>query len=218
MPARDPIRALHVFPLFGPDLVNGSERYAWMLTQSLAGLGVEIDVFTTCSGSVRQKSGFSLDWPRDFPAGPSRLDGIRVTRFPARPMPAAAGWLAARLLDRHVHYARLKLGPAPAGGSPDLALYQHRIMASQPRLSNLLMLLSLGPLSLPLFNAVRRRAHDYDVILVSFLPLLSVPAVVRIGRARRRPVVVLPRSTPTISRTTPAFSAAPSPVRMPSCP
>jgi glycosyltransferase involved in cell wall biosynthesis len=192
MPAGDPIRALHVFPLFGPDLPNGSERYAWMFTQSLAALGVAIDVFTTCSGSVRQKSGFSLEWPRDFPDGTTEMDGIRVTRFPARSMPAATGWLAARLLDRHVHYARLKLGPVPEDGSPDLPLHQHRIMASQSWLSNLLMLLSLGPASLPLYRAVWRHAQRYDIILVSFLPLFSVPAVVRIGRARRCPIAVLP--------------------------
>lgn len=192
MPARDRIRALHVFPLFGPDLLNGSERYAWMLTRSLAALGVDIDVFTTCSRSIRQKSGFSLEWPRDFPAGTSEVEGLRVTRFPALSMPAAPGWLAARLLDRHVHYARLKLGPVPEDGSPDLALYQHRVMASQSRLSNLLLLLSLGPASLPLYRAVWRNAHRYEIILVSFLPLLSVPAVVRIGRARHRPVAVLP--------------------------
>jgi glycosyltransferase involved in cell wall biosynthesis len=192
MPARDPIRALHVFPLFGPDLLNGSERYAWMLTQSLAALGVEIDVFTSCSRSVRQKSGFSLEWPPDFPAGTSQLEGIRMTRFPVLSMPGTTGLLAARLLDRHVHYARLKLGPVPEDGSPDLALYQHRIMASQARLSNLLMILSLGPVSFPLLKAVWRNAHRYEIILVSFFPLLSVPAVVEIGRARGRPVAVLP--------------------------
>ncbi len=184
-----PIRALHIFPLFGPDLPNGSERYAWMLTQSLAALGVEVEVYTTCSASVSQKSGFTLNWPRDYQAGVTEADGLRITRFPANTMPVFTGWLAARLLDRHVHYARLKLGPVPAEGSPDLALYQHRIMASQAWFSNLLMVLSLGPMSMPLYRAVRRNAHKFDVILVSFFPLLSVPAVVRIAKS---PVVVLP--------------------------
>jgi glycosyltransferase involved in cell wall biosynthesis len=163
-----------------------------MLTQSLAALGVEVDVYTTCSGSVSQKSGFTLNWPQDYPAGSGTVDGIRITRFFAGTMPAFTGWLAARLLDRHVHYARLKLGPVPPEGSPDLALYQHRIMASQSWSSNFLMLASLGPVSLPLYRAVRRNARNYDVILVSFFPLLSVPAIVRAARSRHRPVVVLP--------------------------
>lgn len=187
-----PIRALHIFPLFGPDLPNGSERYAWMLTQSLAALGVEVDVYTTCSGSVKQKSGFTLNWPLDYPQGTTELEGFRITRFPANTMPVFTGWLAARLLDRHVHYARIKQGPVPAEGSPELALYQHRIMASQPWFSNLLMILSLGPMSMPLYRAVRRNAHNFDVILVSFFPLLSVPFVVRIAKDKNVPVVVLP--------------------------
>jgi glycosyltransferase involved in cell wall biosynthesis len=141
---------------------------------------------------VSQKSGFTLNWPRDYPAGTTTMDGVRVTRFPANTMPRFTGWLAARLLDRHVHYARLKLGPVPPEGSPALAMYQHRIMAAQPWLSNLLMILSLGPISIPLFRAVRRNAARFDVLLVSFFPLFSVPAIVRIAKGKRRPVAVLP--------------------------
>jgi glycosyltransferase involved in cell wall biosynthesis len=174
--------------MFAPDLPNGSERYAWMLTEALADLGVEVDVYSTCSRSVSQKSGFTLNWPRDFAAGNSVEGGIRVTRFPAVTMPAAMGWLAARLLDRHVHYARLKLGEAPA----DLALYQHRIMASQSWFGAFLILACLGPVSVRLWRAMWNNARKYDIILVSFFPLLSVPAVVRIARMRGVPVVVLP--------------------------
>lgn len=163
-----------------------------MLTQALATTGVDVDVYTTCSRSVSQKSGFTLNWPRDFPAVTEETDGIRVTRYHARTSSVWMGWLAARLLDRHVHYARLKLGPVPADGSPDLALYQHRIMAGQPWLSNLLMMLSLGPVSLSLFKDVWRKARKYDVILVSFFPLFTIPAIVRLGRICRLPVVVLP--------------------------
>jgi glycosyltransferase involved in cell wall biosynthesis len=163
-----------------------------MLTRALLDAGVAADVYTTCSKGVRQKSGFTLDWPNDFAAGASEVDGVHVTRFRTFTMPSFTGWLAARLLDRHVHYARLKLGPVPADGSPELALYQHRIMATQSWFSNLLMLLSLGPISLGLLKAVWRNARRYDVILASFFPLFSIPAVVRIGRARGVPVVVLP--------------------------
>jgi glycosyltransferase involved in cell wall biosynthesis len=163
-----------------------------MLTDALVAAGVDVDVFTSCSRSVSQKSGFTLNWPADFPPGTTQIDDIRITRYPARTSPVWMGWLAARLLDRHVHYARLKLGPVPPDGSPDLALYQHRVMAGQPWLSNLLMMLSLGPVSLSLFKDIWRKAREYDVILVSFFPLLTVPAIVRLGRIYRLPVVVLP--------------------------
>jgi glycosyltransferase involved in cell wall biosynthesis len=163
-----------------------------MLTQALVAAGVEIDVYTTCSRSVSQKSGFTLNWPRDFATGTAESDGIHITRYPARTSPAWMGWLAARLLDRHVHYARLKRGPVPAGGSSDLALYQHRIMAGQSWFGNLLMMLSLGPVAMSLYKDVWRNKQKYDVILVSFFPLLSVPAIVRLARICRLPVVVLP--------------------------
>jgi glycosyltransferase involved in cell wall biosynthesis len=186
------IRALHVFPLFGPDLPNGSERYAWMLTHALAAVGIDLEVYTTCSRSVSQKSGFTLNWPQDFPVGASESDGLQITRFRARTSPSWMGWLAARVLDRHVHYARLKLGPVPADGSPDLARYQHRVMASQSWLGNLLMMISLGPISLSMFKEVWRNSRKFDVILVSFFPLFSVPVIVRLARACKLPVVVLP--------------------------
>ena len=163
-----------------------------MLTQALVASGVDVDVYTTCSRSVSQKSGFTLNWPHDFFTGTFETDKIRVTRYRARTSPVWMGWLAARLLDRHVHYARLKLGPVPPDGSPELAIYQHRIMAEQPWLSNLLMMLSLGPISFSLFKDIWRKARDYDVILVSFFPLLTVPAIVRLGKLCRLPVVVLP--------------------------
>jgi glycosyltransferase involved in cell wall biosynthesis len=163
-----------------------------MLTQALAEAGLEVEVYATCSRSVSQKSGFTLIWPQDFPAGTTTEGGLRITRFPARTSPAWMGWLAARLLDRHVHYARLKLGPVPADGSPDLAYYQHRIMAGQSWLGNLLMMISLGPMAPSMFKEVWRNAHKFDVILVSFFPLLSIPVAVRLARACKVPTVVLP--------------------------
>ena len=163
-----------------------------MLTEALVAAGVEVDVYTTCSRSVSQKSGFTLNWPADFPEGTQVEGGVRVRRFKARTSPVWMGWLAARLLDRHVHYARLKLGAAPVDGSPDLALYQHRIMAGQSWWSNLLMMVSLGPLSMTLFKEVWRQARSYDVVLVSFFPLLTVPVMVKLARACKLPVVVLP--------------------------
>jgi glycosyltransferase involved in cell wall biosynthesis len=163
-----------------------------MLTQALISSGVDVDVYTTCSRSMSQKSGFTLNWPLDFPFGSSEIDGIRITRFRARISPTWMGWLAARLLDRHVHYARLKQGTAPADGSPDLAFYQHKIMAAQSWLSNLIMMISLGPLAPSLYKEVWRKAQNYDVVLVSFFPLLSVPVIVRLAKTRKVPVVVLP--------------------------
>ena len=183
------IRALHVFPLFGADLPNGSERYAWALTHALVDLGVEVDVYATCSRSVRQKSGFTLNWPHDLDAGRTEIRaGLSLRRFSTITMPAWAGWLAARLLDRHVDYARRTLGAAPEP-TAGLAAYQHRVMATQGWACAALMLLCLGPVSPGLYWNVWRKAASYDVILVSFFPLLSIPVVAQGARA---PVVALP--------------------------
>jgi glycosyltransferase involved in cell wall biosynthesis len=80
----------------------------------------------------------------------------------------------------------------PPDGSPDLAIYQHKIMKAQSWFSNLLMMMSLGPVTMSLFKEVWRNSRKFDVILVSFFPLLSVPAMVRVARFCGLPIVVLP--------------------------
>jgi glycosyltransferase involved in cell wall biosynthesis len=147
-----------------------------MLTEALAAQGVEIDVYTTCSGSVKPKRGLAFAWPKDYPGGPSALAGFRVTRFPVNELPGFLGLLAARLLDGHVG--------------------MRQPIQELPWLANILMLLGFGPISLPMFRALKRDAPNYDVILVSFVPMLTVPAAVRITAETKRPVVVLPLAQP----------------------
>jgi glycosyltransferase involved in cell wall biosynthesis len=193
MDSSRPIRALHVFPLFGPDLPNGSERYAYLLTKELVRAGVHVDVFTTCARRIVVKDGFSLQWPNECAPGISRDGDLRIERFPTNiTTPASMGRLALRQLLKHVARRQRKLGPQPEDGSPLLPMYQHQAMAGQSRWSDWLGIASRGPLSLPLWSAVWRRLPHYDVVLVSFFPLFSVPAVVHLARARNKPAVVLP--------------------------
>ena len=76
------IRALHVFPLFGPDLTNGSEQYAYHLTQALARLPVTVDVAATQARQMRLTALFAAHWRSEYPAGLDLHNGVRVRRFP----------------------------------------------------------------------------------------------------------------------------------------
>jgi len=43
-----------------------------------------------------------------------------------------------------------------------------------------------------MYRELKARIHEYDVVLVSFFPLLTVPAVVRTAKRAGKPVIVLP--------------------------
>ena len=184
------IRALHVFPLFGADLPNGSERYAYLLTRELS-KRADIQVFTTCARGARWKAGLALEWHDEFPPGSSQLEGFSVRRFRTPfSIPKLIGQAAEWLSARHVERQRRRLGLAmDAQLTPEQC---HAIMARQNRWSDRLGLLSRGPLSLGLYLALWRALPDADVVLVTFFPLLSVPAVVWMARRRGKPVIVLP--------------------------
>src|SRR5260221_6244947 len=76
------IRALHVFPLFGPELTNGSERYAYQLTHALARLPVSVEVATTQARQMRLPALFAAQWRNEYPGGLDTQTGINVWRFP----------------------------------------------------------------------------------------------------------------------------------------
>jgi glycosyltransferase involved in cell wall biosynthesis len=184
---------MHVFPLFGPDLPNGSERYAYLLTKELVRAGVHVDVLTTCARRIAVKDGFSLLWPNEYPPGISHDGDLRIERFPTNlAMPASVGRQALRSFERHIARQERRLGRRPEEGSPLLPMYLHQVMTGQSRWSDWLGTISRGPLSVPLLHAVWRQLSHYDLVLVSFFPLFSVPAVVSLARARKKSAVVLP--------------------------
>ena len=72
------MRALHVFPFFGPDLVHGGESHAYMLSKKLVELGVEVDVLATLSKRARATSAFSLEFTNEYEHDGAYMDGKRV--------------------------------------------------------------------------------------------------------------------------------------------
>jgi hypothetical protein len=57
------MNVLHIFPQFTPDLLNGSERYEYMLSRKLLELGVDVHVLTTRTRNAHQTAAFISAWP-----------------------------------------------------------------------------------------------------------------------------------------------------------
>ena len=95
------MRALHVFPFFGADLVHGGEAHAYMLSKKLVELGVEVDALATLSRGAQATSAFSLAFPRDYELRFEESDGIAIHRFPASmALPARVGHMLSRIVFR----------------------------------------------------------------------------------------------------------------------
>ena len=76
------MKALHVFPMFGSELIGGSDYVQFHLSQELVRLGVEVEVLTTCTRTLQPIVAFGLGWPHHYPPGATAIDGMRVHRFP----------------------------------------------------------------------------------------------------------------------------------------
>ncbi len=63
---------------YGTDFVGGAEVSLRKMALVLAAAGHQVEVFTTCTRAEG-------DWSNELPAGTTRIDGIRVHRFPIDP-------------------------------------------------------------------------------------------------------------------------------------
>lgn len=121
-----------VVPRYGPDVLGGAETFARQLAAHLPAAEFDVTVLTTCARDLRS-------WHNVFPAGESRLDGVRVLRFPVEWRPTRR---IAALLDRinrgepvglddqttwlevgQAHSPELYLHLARCGASYDLLLF-----------------------------------------------------------------------------------------------
>ena len=181
------LRALHVFPLFGRELTNGSEYYAYQLSRQLAALGVQVDVLTTRARSFRSSSWLSLRWEGpDLPAS-EHTDGLAIFRFPVLSMPRPLGRLLSRLVLRRW---RSEAAQPPVGQSP--AEQHYRRASARPIAYDLMMMAGLGPWSPALLAQLSRAVAGYDVVLVGFMPLALTWQVRRLAERRGTPIVLLP--------------------------
>ena len=72
---KSPRRVAIVSPRFGPGFAGGAERSLASMAHALAGVGWDVEVFTTCNEHDHQ-------WRDVLPKGTTRLEGLLVHRFP----------------------------------------------------------------------------------------------------------------------------------------
>jgi len=185
------LRALHVFPLFGSDLTNGSERYEYMLTRKLVERGVRVDVLTTRSKRLRPTSAFSLAWVSDDGPVAQHADGIHIWRFPATfSLLARVGHACSRLIFRRWKKEEARHGTMMKGSRHLVDHYYMRAL-ERPSVYDWMTVLGHGPHSLSLLGRLIRTIRDYDVILVGFMPFALIWQVTHLARLFKKPVVVL---------------------------
>src|SRR5215470_3671196 len=111
------MRALHVFPMFGADLTNGSEQYTYHLSRGLARLPVQVQVVATQARELRQSALFSIQWRSAPVAATEEADGLLVHRFPVTlSLPALLGRGFSRLVWRRWQAELAQAGPLPTSG------------------------------------------------------------------------------------------------------
>lgn len=186
------MKVLHVFPQFGPELFNGSERYEYLLSKKLVDLGLEVDVLTTWTKHSFQTSAFSSAWPCDSDEHSEIIDGMRVQRFPVSfsLSPRMGHTLSRSILKRWQREER-QYG-LMLKGSRNLVPYYHRRALERPRYYDLLMALGRGPYSIRLLRHLAANVRSYDALMVGFVPFALIWQVIAVARAFRKPVVLLP--------------------------
>jgi glycosyltransferase involved in cell wall biosynthesis len=186
------MKALHVFPMFGADLIGGSDYVQFHLSRELARLGVEVEVLATCTRSLLPRAAFGISWPAHYTRGAERIDGMQVRRFPVTWSPSApAAYAISRLVvDR---WRREEAAASrPEKGSDEALGDMHRRALSRPIIYDYLALLGRGPHSRGLVAAARRAVAECDVVLAGFMPFATLWYMTRIARRARKPVILLP--------------------------
>jgi glycosyltransferase involved in cell wall biosynthesis len=177
--------------MFGPDLVNGSERHEYLLSKKLAELGVLVDVLTTQTRQSRQTSAFSSAWPAEYPERVEILDGMRVERFPVSfSLSPGLGRALSRSMLRRWAREEQRFGTM-LKGSRGMFDYYYRRAVQRPLIYDYMMLAARGPHSARLFARLLTTIRRYDVVLVGFVPFALTWHALVAARILRRPAVLL---------------------------
>jgi glycosyltransferase involved in cell wall biosynthesis len=186
------VKVLHIFPQFTPDLLNGSERYEYMLSSKLAERGVEVDLWTTRTKNAYPTAALSSAWPDEHPSGPSHVDGISIRRFPVSfQVGPRLGRALSRTMFRRWEREERRLGTMVRGSRGFVDYYCQRAR-SRPRIYDWLMLAARGPCSFSLLAHLTANVRKYDALMVGFTPYALMPQAVAIGAMMRRPVIIPP--------------------------
>lgn len=185
------MKVLHIFPQFGPELVNGSDRHEYLLSRKLVELGVEVDVFTTLTNSVHQTSAFSSAWPQNYRERLEVVDGMRVERFPVSfSLSPRLGYVLSLSILKRWQREEQRYG-SMVKGSHNLVHYYYRRAMDRPLVYDLMMAAARGPYSIRLLARLLKTARNYDAFLVGFTPYALMWQAIGVARSFRKPVVLL---------------------------
>ena len=186
------MRALHVWPQFGPRLTNGSDYYAYQLSKKLVEQGVTVDVFATRTAGFRPLARFALHWLNNQQPALEQVAGMSIHRFPVTYVPPqAVAYLFSSWVNQRWQSEEHSVGPRLTTSTQPETGYHQRALA-RPRIYDWLFLLGLGPWSWPLWRRLERDLNRYDVVMVGFVPFALVWQVLTLARRHRKPVVLLP--------------------------
>lgn len=186
------MKALHVFPMFGRELVGGSDYVQFHLSRELVRLGSEVEVLATATQVLQPRAAFGLGWPTQYPPGDAQIDGMRVRRFPTTwSPPGAIGYAISRLILDRWRRENAHEGAVEKGSDAALAAL-HRRALGRPAVYDYLALLGRGPHSLGLLAAARRAVRKCDIVLAGFMPFATLWYMSRVARRAGRPIVLLP--------------------------
>lgn len=186
------MKSLHIFPLFGPELINGSEHYEYMLSKSLLNHGIQVDVLATRANRIQLTSAFCTNWSNAYPEAAETADGLNIQRFSVEfQIPARLGALMSAFVLRRWGFEERQHGTM-ASGSLHLASYYMRRSGRRPWLYDALARLGLGPWSISLLRYLNRNIRHYDIVLAGFMPFSLLPQVVWLARHHNVPVALLP--------------------------
>lgn len=115
---------------YGEEVSGGAELHARWLAEHLLDIA-DVDVFTTCAKDY-------LTWRNEFPPGTTRVNGVRVTRYPVD---------RERELQEHT--------------ISEYELFQHSYALDV----QYDWMWKIGPASSQLLKRIERSAHEYDVFI-----------------------------------------------------
>ena len=179
------MRCAHIFPLFGKELINGSEYYELMLSSHLTKLGMEVDIYATTSNSIQIKSAFCIAWKGHYRSGLEKIDNLNVYRYPTWTCPEKLVAVFSKLIVDRLN----KEGVLSTKKSHKL--YYEKAL-ERPKIYDLLARVGRGPYSRDLLKALKANINKYDIVLTGFLPFSLSHQVITIAKKARKKVVLLP--------------------------
>ncbi|MEQ8822703.1 MAG: glycosyltransferase, partial [Sumerlaeia bacterium] len=108
------MKFLFVCHRWGGDLVGGAEIHHRRLVRDLMDLGHEVEVWTTTGREIEPVAHWAVQWHEGYARGEAVEDGVRVRRWPLKPVRRELLGLGAKWLQRRMEESFVSLMSAEA--------------------------------------------------------------------------------------------------------